>query len=59
MRDHGFADVALELATRSVALVARSGVREFFDPLTGAGQGAQDFAWTVLALDLIAAERLG
>jgi len=56
LRAHGFADIARELARRSVAVVAKSGVREFFDPLTGAGQGARDFAWTTLVLDLIAAE---
>ncbi len=59
LRQHGFADEASELARRSVAAVARSGVREFFDPLTGAGEGAHDFAWTALVLDLIAAEGLG
>jgi glycogen debranching enzyme len=58
LRDHGYADVASELARRSIALVAKSGVREFFDPLTGDGQGAHDFAWTTLVLDLIAAEGL-
>jgi glycogen debranching enzyme len=57
LRQHGFADVARELAARSVDAVARSGVREFFDPLTGEGQGARDFAWTTLVLDLVAAEK--
>jgi len=56
LRDHGFTDIASDLARRSVALVAKSGVREFFDPLTGEGQGAHDFAWTTLVLDMIAAE---
>ena len=58
LRAHGFDDVAHDLARRSIELVARSGVREYFDPLTGAGEGAHDFAWTTLVLDLIAAERL-
>jgi len=57
LRQHGFDDVAHELARRSIELVARSGVREFYDPLTGEGEGAEDFAWTTLVLDLIAAER--
>lgn len=56
LRQHGFGDVARELARRSIEMVAQSGVREFYDPVTGAGQGAQDFAWTTLVLDLIAAE---
>jgi neutral trehalase len=57
LRQHGFDDVARELAQRSIALVATSGVREFFDPITGEGEGARDFGWTTLVLDLIAAER--
>ena len=56
LRQHGFDDVARELARRSIDLVAMSGVREFYDPITGAGEGARDFAWTTLVLDLIAAE---
>ena len=56
LRDHGFADVASELARRSIALVAKLGVREFYDPITGDGQGAHDFAWTTLVLDMIASE---
>ena len=57
LRQHGFDDVARELARRSIELVAKSGVREFFDPITGDGEGARDFGWTTLVLDLIAAER--
>jgi hypothetical protein len=38
-------------------MMASSGVREFYDPLTGEGQGARDFGWSTLVLDLIAAER--
>jgi len=57
LRQHGFDDVAHELARRSIEMVARAGVREFFDPRTGEGEGARDFAWTTLVLDLIAAER--
>jgi glycogen debranching enzyme len=57
LRAHGRADVASELATRTIAMAARSGIREFYDPLTGDGEGARDFGWTTLVLDLIAAER--
>jgi len=53
---HGFTEIASELARRSFAMVARGGIREFFDPLTAEGQGARDFGWTCLVLDLIAAE---
>ena len=59
LRAHGFEDVAHELARRSLEMVTRSGVREFFDPLTGEGEGAHDFAWTTLVLDILAAETGG
>jgi len=37
--------------------VRTAGFREYFDPLTGAGHGADEFSWTAaLALDLIRAE---
>jgi hypothetical protein len=38
-------------------MIDRSGIREFYDPRTGDGEGARDFGWTTLVLDLIAAER--
>ena len=56
LRAHGYAELAQDLARRTISLMDRSGVREFFDPLTGAGQGAVDFGWSTLVLDLIAAE---
>ncbi len=56
LRAHGYADVASELAERTFAMVAKSGVREFYDPRTADGQGAVDFGWSCLVLDLIAAE---
>src|SRR6266545_3814761 len=39
-----------------IPTVAKSGVREFYDPRTADGQGAVDFGWSCLVLDLIAAE---
>ena len=56
LRQHGFADVASELARRTVAMQAIGGIREFYDPRTAAGEGATNFAWSCLVLDLIAAE---
>jgi glycogen debranching enzyme len=56
LRQHGFGEVAAELRRRTIAMVARGGVREFYNPLTAEGQGALDFGWTCLALDLAAAE---
>ena len=57
LRQHGFRDVARELARRTVEMQAKGGIREFYDPLTAAGQGATSFGWSTLVLDLIAAER--
>src|SRR2546426_110911 len=57
LRAHGRADVASDLAERTVRMMASGGVREFYDPLTGEGEGARDFGWSTLVLDLIAAER--
>ncbi len=58
LREHGYHDIARELARRTVAMVANGGIREFFNPYTAEGQGAPDFGWTTLVLDLIHAERL-
>jgi hypothetical protein len=33
-------------------MVAGSGFREFFNPLTGEGYGAHSFGWSTLVLDL-------
>ena len=59
LRAHGFDDVASELPRRTVAMQARGGIREFYDPFTAEGYGATDFGWSCLSLDLIAAETSG
>ncbi|HYW88872.1 MAG TPA: hypothetical protein VFB50_13945 [Chloroflexota bacterium] len=59
LRSHGYRDVASELAKRSVQMIGQGGMREFFHPLSGTGQGAVDFSWTALILDLIHAEGWG
>lgn len=38
--------VGPELVDRSLALVEKSGFREYYDPRTGDGLGADSFAWT-------------
>jgi len=51
----GAAEAAAALASRTIELVATSGFREYFDPLSGEGLGADDFAWTAaLTIDLLA-----
>lgn len=53
LREHGYRDVASELARRTVAMLAIGGNREFFNPYTAQGQGAVDFGWTTLVLDML------
>jgi len=58
LREHGRPQVASELARRTLEMVGKGGMREFFNPLTGEGEGAVDFGMTTLVLDLIDAEGL-
>lgn len=53
LRLHGYADIADELATRTCAMIARGGWREYFSPYTGQGYGAPNFGWTTLVLDFL------
>ena len=59
LRAHGRRDVASELAERTIRMIEHGGFREFYDPRTGKGEGAIDFGWTTLVLDLIEAEHGG
>jgi hypothetical protein len=49
----GYAEAAGELVAGLRGAVARSGVREYYHPLTGAGMGAHDFGWSTLMLELV------
>jgi hypothetical protein len=56
LRLHGEPSLADELRRRMLDRVRHAGFREYFDPLTGAGHGTDDFSWTAaLVLDLIRA----
>ena len=52
LRRLGYAAEAERLASRIAEAVVRQGLREYYDPLTGEGLGAIDFAWTSLALEM-------
>ena len=52
LRRHGLSEAAEQLAARTLSLVARSGLREFYNPLNGQGMGAKNFAWSALAFDM-------
>ncbi len=49
----GYDQAAAELAQRLGGAVAGAGLREYYDPLTGAGMGARDFGWSSLVLELL------
>ena len=50
---HGRMDLARHIAAQSIELVRLSGVREYYNPGTGAGWGAPDFSWSTVLLDLV------
>ncbi len=52
MRRLGYAAEAQRLADGVIATVAREGLREYYDPRTGKGLGAKDFAWSALVAEL-------
>jgi glycogen debranching enzyme len=54
LRRHGRADLATMIEDRSVDLVEKSGFREYYDPGTGEGFGAEHFSWSALVLDMLA-----
>ncbi len=49
----GYDEQAGQLAAGIAGAVAREGLREFYDPFTGAGQGARSFAWSALVLEML------
>ncbi|OGE42476.1 hypothetical protein A3B45_01585 [Candidatus Daviesbacteria bacterium RIFCSPLOWO2_01_FULL_39_12] len=51
--NYGFKDVAEDIKRSSENLIQESGFREQFNPLTGEGQGAQNFTWGGLIIDML------
>ena len=49
----GYDEAAAELTQRLAAAVAASGLREYYNPHTGTGMGAQDFGWSSLVMELL------
>jgi neutral trehalase len=54
LRRHGRADLAALIEERSARLVEDHGFREYYNPYTGEGAGAQDFSWTAIVVDMLA-----
>jgi len=48
----GYDEAAAQLAQRLAGAVAAAGLREYYDPRTGAGMGARDFGWSSLIVEL-------
>lgn len=51
LKNYGFDDIAKQIKESSIAVIEKSGFREYFDPITGEGLGAKDFTWGGLVLD--------
>jgi hypothetical protein len=49
----GYERPAAQLAERLGATVAAAGLREYYNPHTGAGMGAVDFGWSTLVRELL------
>lgn len=56
LRQHGYLRVASQIADRSAALILKSGFREYYNPDSGAGHGAERFGWSTLAIDMLKTE---
>lgn len=52
LKNRGFEERAEHLRQSLWRLVEKSGFREYYDPLTGAGYGAYQFTWSGLLLDM-------
>jgi hypothetical protein len=52
LMSYGFAEEASEIRTLSRSLLEKSGFREYFNPETGEGYGAEEFTWGSLILDM-------
>ncbi|GAH79893.1 unnamed protein product, partial [marine sediment metagenome] len=50
LKKHNENSLADELAQKTRELVDKSGFREFYNPITGEGGGANNFGWSTLIL---------
>jgi len=52
LREKGLIKKATELRETVIKLITRGGFREYYNPFSGEGYGAQDFTWSGLVLDM-------
>jgi glycogen debranching enzyme len=57
--DRGYPEEARWIAGRTLDLVSQHGFREFYNPYTGEPYGAKGFAWSTLAVDMVAGVAAG
>jgi hypothetical protein len=50
LRQHGHVREAADLEQTTLTLAGRAGMREYYDPVTGDGLGADHFSWTAAAV---------
>jgi glycogen debranching enzyme len=53
----GYATEVDVLAARIGSAIKHSGLREYYQPFTGRGMGAVDFAWSTLVMEMLAADK--
>jgi glycogen debranching enzyme len=53
LRRLGYQQEAERMANGLVGAVEREGLREYYDPRTGRGMGAKDFAWSALVCEFL------
>lgn len=51
--DYGYVDEARRLLEDTASLIELSGFREYYNPHTGAGLGAENFTWGTLIVDML------
>ncbi|HZO77942.1 MAG TPA: hypothetical protein VFB39_07855 [Solirubrobacteraceae bacterium] len=49
----GYDEQAQEMARRLAEAVSGAGLREYYDPFTGAGMGARSFTWSALVTEMV------
>lgn len=52
LKRHGYNDIAKYIAKKSIELVSKYGLREFYDSISGEGGGARKFGWSGLVSEM-------
>lgn len=57
LMENGYSKESKKLTVSIRKLIAKSGFREYYNPFTGEGYGAEDFTWAGLVLDMMQMEK--